>query len=256
MLTRRNLQSIASKEGIPLHTVERDYIQTLFLFTLSKQTTEFVFKGGTCLRMGHKLNRYSEDLDFNYPRQVEKGKKILRETTHRLQDFGVTCELKSENQTDSGFTEKLRYKGPLYNGTELSRGAIRIDVSCREENIQSIATAFHPRYDDCPTFIGNCLTLDQLLAEKIRALIVRGKPRDLYDIWFFADHLTMDRALIDQKLKLYHLQYDEVNLEGIFTKIESTWKQDLELLLNIVPDFNDAKKTVYEKLLQIQQEKK
>lgn len=27
------------------------------------------------------------------------------------------------------------------------------------------------------------LTLEHLMAEKVRALLVRGKPRDLYDVW-------------------------------------------------------------------------
>jgi hypothetical protein len=44
MLTRRNLQSIATIDGIPLYTVEREYIQTLFLYLLYKHTTLFLFK--------------------------------------------------------------------------------------------------------------------------------------------------------------------------------------------------------------------
>ena len=66
MLTRRQLSKISIKEGITLHTIERDYIQTLFLYELYKQNNDFRFKGGTCLRMAYQLNRYSEDLDFNY----------------------------------------------------------------------------------------------------------------------------------------------------------------------------------------------
>jgi len=61
MLTRRQIQRFSIAEGIPLYNIERDYIQTLFLYKLYSYTSDFFFKGGTCLRMGYKLNRYSED---------------------------------------------------------------------------------------------------------------------------------------------------------------------------------------------------
>ena len=55
MLTRRQLRSLSLKEGVALHAVERDYIQTLFLYELYKHVSGFLFKGGTCLRMGYNL---------------------------------------------------------------------------------------------------------------------------------------------------------------------------------------------------------
>jgi len=38
-------------------------------------------------------------------------------------------------------------------------------------------------YDDLRPFVVSVLALQYLMAEKIRALLVRGKPRDVYDIW-------------------------------------------------------------------------
>jgi hypothetical protein len=58
-------------------------------------------------------------------------------------------------------------------------------------------------YDDVPPFVVSVLTPEHLLAEKVRALIVRAKPRDLYDVWLLlAQGVTLERGLVEQKLTL------------------------------------------------------
>lgn len=178
-----------------MQTIERDYIQTVFLYELYKQSNNFFFKGGTCLRMGYKLNRYSEDLDFNYNDPPENGIKVLNGASARLNDFGMESQIKKVDISPSGFTTKLRYKGPLYNGTERSLGAITIDVNCRKEHVKTTTQLYNPVYDDCPSFVMRCLTLDHLFAEKIRALLIRNKPRDLYDVWFLSATVAFDLML-------------------------------------------------------------
>lgn len=43
------------------------------------------------------------------------------------------------------------------------------------------------------------LSKEELLAEKIRALFVRGKPRDLFDLWFL---LTKKSQSMERWLKI------------------------------------------------------
>ncbi|MCX6672010.1 MAG: nucleotidyl transferase AbiEii/AbiGii toxin family protein [Euryarchaeota archaeon] len=252
MLTRRQLQSISAKAGVPMQTIERDYIQTVFLYELYKQSNNFFFKGGTCLRMGYKLNRYSEDLDFNYNDHPEDGVKVLNSASARLNDFGIESKIKKADISLSGFTTKLRYKGPLYNGAERSLGAVTIDVSCRKEHVKTTTQTYHPVYDDCPSFVMRCLTLDHLFAEKIRALLIRNKPRDLYDVWFISATAAFDRMLINEKLKLYNLSIADIDIDHVFSSIEKDWKQDLQPLLGFVPDFHEIKLIVGNKLHELQ----
>jgi predicted nucleotidyltransferase component of viral defense system len=63
MLARMQLEVIARREGVPLHVVEWDYLQHLFLRHAGRGP--LTFKGGTCLRIVYGSPRYSEDLDFN-----------------------------------------------------------------------------------------------------------------------------------------------------------------------------------------------
>jgi len=251
MLTRRQLRNLSLKEGVALHVIERDYIQTLFLYELYKHVSGFLFKGGTCLRMGYNLNRYSEDLDFNFNNDPAVGMNELVETAARLADFGIESELKKE-KSPFGFAHRLRYKGPLYDGKDISKGTIKIDVSCRQEQVETMTKLLNPVYDDCPSFVLTCLTLDHILAEKIRALVVRGKPRDLYDVWFLSETMDLDRDLIDKKLKLYNVKFKDVDINEIFSNVEKDWKQDILPLIGFLPDFYEIKKTVGNKLQQLQ----
>jgi predicted nucleotidyltransferase component of viral defense system len=137
MLTRRQLRNLSLKQGVALHIIERDYIQTLFLYELYKHTNIFLFKGGTCLRMGYKLNRYSEDLDFNLNEKQDIGIKLMKDTSSRLTDFGIESKLKKEHLSQSGLNYKLVYTGPLFDGTDRSKGTIKIDISCRKEQVDT-----------------------------------------------------------------------------------------------------------------------
>ena len=58
----------------------------------------------------------------------------------------------------------------------------------------------------------------QPLAEKIRALLVRGKPRDLYDIWLLRQGVSPDAALIARKLALYEITWSREALEDALAR--------------------------------------
>lgn len=248
MLTKRQLQSYSTKAGVPLLTVERDYIQTLFLYEVFTHSTTFFFKGGTCLRMAYQLNRYSEDLDFNYNDEPIHAMNTLKDAASRLNDFGVECQIKTINDSFSGFTTKLLYKGPLYIDMDLSIGSIAIDVSCRKETIQTATQPFHPVYHDCPSFVLQCLTLDHLFAEKVRALLIRHKPRDLYDVWFLHTRVNPNRELLNEKLQLYNTTLEDIDLHRVFSSIENDWERDLGSLLGVVPPYQEIHEVVARKL--------
>jgi len=129
MLTRAQIQRLAQRNGIGLQAQERDYVQHLLLFRLYRRTQALIFKGGTALRVVHRGNRYSEDLDFNGPADMPALQKSWGE-----------------------------------------------EVSTRRVLVT-------PEYDNLRPFVVIVLSAEHLFAEKVRALLVRGKPRDLYDLW-------------------------------------------------------------------------
>ncbi len=244
MLTRRQIMKLATKNKIPGYTQERDYVQTLFLYCLYPEE-DIVFKGGTALRLVHKSNRYSEDLDFNS--YTDRTENVLKNTVKRLEDFGIEGEVKDEYTHEWSYSFRLVYKGPLYVTGEKGKGGIDIEVSLREETIEKETKFLSSQYEDINDFLITVLDIKDITAEKVRALMVRKKPRDLYDLWFLINKgIYIRKKLIDQKLRLYDREFRLQEFKEAIQEVEDGWKRDLETLLPSTPDFEQVSGDVLE----------
>jgi hypothetical protein len=66
----------------------------------------------------------------------------------------------------------------------------------------------------------------------VRAFLVRGKPRDLYDMWLLiAQGVPLDPDLVRAKLALYDLTPSATLLEQAFRQAATDWESDLRPLL-------------------------
>ncbi len=211
---------------------ERDYVQHLLLSLLYARSQALAFKGGTALRLVWRGNRYSEDLDFNGPDDVEAVRRLWSHVVAGLRDFGIQAEVRNEWESEVGYSFDVSYQGPLYDGRDRSKGKVRIDVNRRPEPVETRRELVTSEYDDVRPFVVTVLTPEHLLAEKIRALLVRGKPRDLYDIWLLLGQgVPPDRALIQRKLSLYGLTFDDEAMEKALARVRADWERDLRPLL-------------------------
>jgi len=98
--------------------------------------------------------------------------------------------------------------------------------------------AFVPRtpYADVPQLVLRVLTPEELFAEKARALLVRAKPRDLFDVHFLASRgVRCSRALLDRKMSVYGRRFTLRELDAGVRAAGRTWAQDLGALLGPVP---------------------
>jgi predicted nucleotidyltransferase component of viral defense system len=100
-------------------------------------------------------------------------------------------------------------------------------------------------YHDVRPFIVTVLTLEHLLAEKARALLVQGKPRDLYHIWLLLRQgVQPDSKLIERKLGLYEMKWKPSRLKQALEQVRSEWEQDLRPLLPQFVDYGDAREAI------------
>jgi predicted nucleotidyltransferase component of viral defense system len=232
MLTRAQIQRLAQHSGIGLQAQERDYVQHLLLFLLYGHYQALIFKGGTALRVVYRGNRYSEDLDFNGPSDPAFLQDLWGEVVSRLGNFGLAAEVRNAWQSEVGYSFDVSYQGPLYDGRDRTKGKVRVDINLRAEAVESRAVLVTPEYDDLRPFVVQTLTLEHLLAEKVRAFLVRGKPRDLYDIWLLtAQGAPLDPGLVQAKLALYDLTPSAGRLEEAFRQAATDWEADLRPLL-------------------------
>lgn len=72
------------------------------------------------------------------------------------------------------------------------------------------------------------LVIDHLVAEKVRALLMPGKPRDLYDIWLLQrQEVEPDLTVVDRELALYDQEWKRDAIEEALEGVRPEWKQDL-----------------------------
>jgi predicted nucleotidyltransferase component of viral defense system len=119
-------------------------------------------------------------------------------------------------------------------------------VSLRGERVES-REVFVPRtpYADVPQLVLIVLAWDHMFAEKTRALIIRRKPRDLYDLHFLIHQdILCSRSLIDEKMKLYERRFAVKAVDEAIKVVGRTWSRDLEPLLGQVPSYDDVAEDV------------
>lgn len=252
MLTKEQLQKLADRHHIGKSAQERDYIQSVFLYLLYRETQDFYFKGGTCLKVVYGSPRYSEDLDFNCNLERDKVKSYLLDTVLRLKTFGIEAETRKVKFLESGFTFDLSFKGMLFNGRAMTKNKIRIDVSLRREKVKLIKKIIDLKYEypDIPPFSITSLSLDYIFAGKFRALATRGKPRDLWDIWYlFKTGKKPDITLVNERLKLYNEKFSTEKIKENLERItEEAWTNDLKALLPQFVELDEAKKEILQNL--------
>lgn len=245
MLTKQQLQRIGLRHGIGLQAQERDYIQHLFLSVLCSRSQGLLFKGGTALRVLHHAPRYSEDLDFNTTRDLADTKALFRHAIADLAHFGVTAVARNEWESDAGYSFDLSYEGPLYDGRDRSKGKVRVDTNLRPEKVAVERRLVSSEYDDVVPFLLTALTVDHIFAEKVRALLTRGKARDLYDLWFLTEQgLSGDVALLNAKLTLYETAFECKRFQQQVEALKNSWHRDLRPLLAQVPEFTMVQERV------------
>ncbi len=241
MLTRTQIQRLAQRNRIGMQIQERDYLQHLLLMLFYTRSQALIFKGGTALRLVYRGTRYSEDLDFSATAAKEPV-----EPTHRIAglrniwqavvtdagDFGVVAEVRNIWLGEAGFSFDVSYQRPLYDGRDRSKGKVRVDVSLRDEPSITRRELVRSEYDDVRPFVVTVLAPEHLLAEKVRALLVRAMPRDLYDVWLMVEQgIRLDADLIEQKLKLYEMTLTPAVVAAALGRAQTDWERDLRPLL-------------------------
>lgn len=237
MITLKELKRIAVKEGVPQDIVEKDLALSVALKAIAESdlAKHLVFKGGTALRKVYfREARFSEDLDFTVFDLDKNACLLMLRKVLEGKDFdGVKFEKLDEEPTSAGLKVAMKYLGPLAHAQR-----IRFDLNFRENLAEK--PIMRELLDPYGLGKAGILTLsrEELLAEKIHALISRSAPRDLYDVEFlFRKNVPLDVKLVKVKFAYYGEKYDFAKLESKIHEYEKDWTRDLRHLMGRVPDF-------------------
>lgn len=265
MITKEELLRIAAKKGFRNpQIVEKDYALTWALnaiYANEKLGKYLVFKGGTCLSKVYAQGyRMSEDLDFSAykegqltPSELESELEKAFEEANKNGAPSLMLKKEETHQNPGLLTFQVKYTGPLGNPNR-----IKIELSSKEY-VKYISES-HPinenHYPDIRQFNIHCYHFFELFAEKLRAIMQRGKSRDYYDVWQMLKRPELRKKLPIYLFELQDLFYEKCYFnsvpyepENIFSKekiegAEKYWEQGLGYLVKELPDF----KTVIKEL--------
>lgn len=231
--------------------IEKDYLQDLMLFSLySKIGKELVFKGGTCLYKIYKLNRFSEDLDFTLAKKIDLDKlsdKIILDFSL----LNIKCKIKEIIEHKTEINIRFLFNGPLYKGNKETQCFIPLNLSLKEKVVlEPKRETIIPLYKEIPSFELFIMQEQEILSEKIRAILTRDKPRDVYDSWFLLTkkNVEPDFKLINKKLELYTLKFDLDHFKKAINRKRGLWDTDLKnLIIGELPDFDKTRDEILNK---------
>ncbi|MFQ5814835.1 MAG: nucleotidyl transferase AbiEii/AbiGii toxin family protein, partial [Anaerolineae bacterium] len=205
MLTRDDLARVARRHGLGLGRAEREYVILCVLDGLARApilAKHLVFKGGTALYQLYFPDwRYSEDLDFSAlpGLDIDPLADALTGWFALVQQaWGVTLSVRRLHRANGAARLRVQFVGPL-NFPNLLLMDFTLDepVILPPVHRSVVGTLFDA---PCPTV--QTYTLEELLAEKLRSILQRGKSRDYYDVWrLLAEKASaFDRALAREVL--------------------------------------------------------
>ena len=241
MIAKEELTTIAHMKGLHTKNAEKDYLLELTLHSFSKFGNILAFKGGTALYKFYNLNRFSEDLDFTLNTRRINLEKMMQQLLSNTSMIGIRGSIEEQRHYKNEINVRTTFCGPLYDGSKTSMTRITINISVRERPQYVTKAFFVPTYQEIPSFTVHVLDAREILAEKIRAIMTREKPRDVYDFWFLLQRgIAIDDELVKKKLKICHISFQKQKLLEHIERKRGAWKQDLQgLLIGSLPDFKD-----------------
>jgi len=186
----------------------KEYMQYIILDIIynSKWKEQFCFIGGTCIRIIHGIDRFSEDLDFDIF-DIEKSQftELTDLIISKLQELGYPAEAndKKKDEKLNSFRRNIIFPEYMFN----------IGLSAHREKrflIKTEAQAHEFKYEAEKRIIQkfnvftqiNVVPIDILLSMKMAAMIDRQKGRDYYDCIFLMGMSQPNWEYLNAKLSI------------------------------------------------------
>ncbi len=224
LLDRARLE-ILNKRGPRYHLqdAEKDYFLAVILNVLyaSRLKDDLVFKGGTAIYHCYlSQTRFSKDLDFTSTKKLN-----IADIEHALSGLNILA-LKDPEEKKFSLSFSVQYQGALAQSDTIS-----IDINMNQKVL------LEPKILDYRNYYGihfSCPVMheNEILAEKIRTMNDRARPRDLYDVVMLRKKLGLvfskALTLLAKKEMFKPLSKDNI-VENLKISLDR-FKQEMEAL--------------------------
>lgn len=260
MIKPKELNKISNKEGVRQQQIEKDYIISWVLWGISNNTLlkdALILKGGTCIKKNHIEDyRYSEDIDFTINSEIEDDISndnifsafnevftTIKEATNI--NLLIPEDSKDIHESTDSIKFYIDYVGPLGgNGDhvklDITRGEkLEFDVEHRPVQHE------YSYLEEENKFTVQCYGLNEVVIEKMAALMGRTVPRDLYDFEYLTntEGIELKDVFYEFERKAEHKGHNPSEfIEKITGKkktFENAWKDNLSHQIKKLPKFKD-----------------
>ncbi|MEI6047852.1 MAG: nucleotidyl transferase AbiEii/AbiGii toxin family protein [Bacteroidota bacterium] len=260
MIKQQEISRLANNEGVRPQQMEKDYIISWILWGIYNHDNlkdALIFKGGTCLKKIHFEDyRFSEDIDFTLNpalKQTITDKEIYDSFndifTKIKDDANINLSIPEDSKEvheSGGMKFFIDYTGPLggkgdHVKTDISRGEkLEFDVEQRTMLNQ---------YSDIEkegVIIIQSYGLEEIVIEKMAALMGRTIPRDLYDFEYLTntEGIELQDVFIEFQRKAEHKGHNPGEFVQKVTEkekiLEKAWTENLSHQIKDLQKFKDV----------------
>ncbi|WP_455076804.1 nucleotidyl transferase AbiEii/AbiGii toxin family protein [Prevotella koreensis] len=185
------------------------------------------FYGGTCLRIFHGLQRFSEDMDFSLlaPNDNFDFTKYFQPIIDEFAIVGREVEIKKKDKKSFGKVESafLKDNTDVYDITFQTEKSVNIKIEV--DTMPPLNFNTEQKLLLLPeSFMVRCFTLPDLFAGKMHALVYRSwknrlKGRDWYDFeWYIRHNIPLDFTHLNERI--LQLNREHISKELFLDKLK------------------------------------
>ncbi|MCK4638002.1 MAG: nucleotidyl transferase AbiEii/AbiGii toxin family protein [Bacteroidales bacterium] len=254
-MTYKEIQKIAKELRIEEEVIDKNWILGHFLnamFSFSDISDNFVFKGGTCLKKNYFQDyRFSEDLDFTLLDETFVINELFFKRIIGLteQNSGAKFYLKNikpqiHKDIPQGYEVTVLFWGAFHKPNQVIlpvnrwQTKIKLDISFSEKIIMKpeLKNISHSYSDsEIISSLVPVYPLNEIVAEKLRSLLQRNRPRDIYDLYYLSEIIpTTDYSdivgILKQKSENKNIdccKYDDFVNQKKYKNNKRAWESSL-----------------------------
>lgn len=187
---------------------------------------EAAFYGGTCLRIFHGLQRFSEDMDFSLlaPNDKFDFTNFFQPIIDQFALVGRDIEIKKKDKKNFSKVESafLKDNTDVYDVTFPTEMSVKIKIKVDTQPPLKFNT--EQRLLLLPqSFMVRCFTLPDLFAGKMHALVYRAwknrvKGRDWYDFeWYIRHNIPLNFTHLHERALQFN--HEEITKESFLERL-------------------------------------
>ena len=232
MINKKYLEERALRAETTSFNLIREYLQHRFLTYLyqKKDSVFLFFKGGTALRIVFQSPRFSEDLDFSVSKfSFRKIENLLNDVLVDLERENLKVDISDAKETSGG-----------YFFTSISK-IFDFNISLTlnlivKKNVSGDMIFVNPELT--PPYSVQILRREDLLKEKLLAVLSRGKSRDFFDLYFIFRTQNLRSSLtisVEERKKLIKI-IENLNKDKIKKELTPLLPKSFYQVSKNIPD--------------------